>query len=122
MVAKVETHTPRFDSVKWALVVAIVMGGVYANSYFALESVLYRAIAGVVLAGIAVAIALQTEQGKSTWELAKEARVEIRKVVWPTPEERLQTTLIVVGVVIVVALILWGLDSGLSWVIKAFIG
>lgn len=122
MVTKVESQTSRFDSVKWVLVVLIIICGVYANSYFATESMLYRALAGVVLAAIAVAIALQTEQGRATWELAKEARVEIRKVVWPTPEERLQTTLIVVAVVIFVAFVLWALDSGLSWIIKGFIG
>ena len=59
---------------------------------------------------------------KAAWDLAKEARVEIRKVVWPSREETTQTTLIVVAVVIFVALILWGLDSGLSWLIKGIIG
>jgi|TARA_Y100000310_G_scaffold91044_2_gene88322 preprotein translocase subunit SecE len=122
MVTKVQNQTSRFDTVKWVLVVLIVAGGVYANSYYAMESMLYRALAGVVLAAIAVAIALQTEQGKATWELAKEARVEIRKVVWPTPEERRMTTLIVVAVVIFVAFVLWALDSSLSWAIKGFIG
>jgi len=122
MVTKVENQAARFDGLKWVLVLLIVIGGVYANSYFATESMLYRALAGVVLTAIAVAIALQTEQGRATWELAKEARVEIRKVVWPTPEERLQTTLIVVAVVIFVAFVLWGLDSGVSWLIKGFIG
>ncbi len=122
MVTKVEHQTSRFDSVKWLLVVVIVMGGVYANSYFALESMLYRALVGVVLAAVVVTIALQTEQGRAAWELAKEARVEIRKVVWPTPEESRQTTLIVVAVVIFVAFILWALDSSLSWLIKGFIG
>ena len=122
MVTKVENQAARFDGLKWVLVLLIVIGGVYANSYFATESMLYRALAGVVLTAIAVAIALQTEQSRATWELAKEARVEIRKVVWPTPEERLQTTLIVVAVVIFVAFVLWGLDSGVSWLIKGFIG
>ncbi len=122
MVTKVENQTSRFDGAKWVLVVLIVVAGAYANSYYATESMLYRALAGVVLAAIVVAIALQTEQGRATWELAKEARVEIRKVVWPTPEERRNTTLIVVAVVIFVAFILWALDSSLSWVIKGFIG
>lgn len=112
----------RFDNFKWLLVALVVVGGAYANSYFAMESMLYRALVGVVLASVVVAIALQTEQGRATWELAKEARVEIRKVVWPTPEERMQTTLIVVAVVIFVAFVLWALDSSLSWLIKGFIG
>jgi preprotein translocase subunit SecE len=45
------------------------------------------------------------------WRWLKEARTEIRKVVWPTRQETTQTTLIVVAVVLVMALVLWGLDS-----------
>ena len=69
-----------------------------------------------------VGVALQTENGAWAWNLAKEARVEVRKVVWPTTQETTQTTLIVVGVVILVALILWALDSSLSWGVRGVIG
>lgn len=122
MSSKVEDSTDRFDTVKWLLVLAIVIGGIYGNSVYAAVTLLYRALAGVALAGLVVAIGLQTVKGKAVWDLAKEARVEVRKVVWPTRQETTQTTLIVVAVVIFVALILWGLDSVLSWVIKGLIG
>lgn len=122
MSSKVEDSTDRFDTVKWLLVLAIVIGGIYGNSVYAAVTLLYRALAGVALAGVVVAIGLQTVKGKAVWDLAKEARVEVRKVVWPTRQETTQTTLIVVAVVIFVALILWGLDSVLSWVIKGLIG
>ncbi|WP_438504165.1 preprotein translocase subunit SecE [Acinetobacter towneri] len=52
----------------------------------------------------------------------KEARVEIRKVVWPTRQETMQTTLIVVAVVLVMALLLWGLDSLLGWLVSLIVG
>ena len=58
----------------------------------------------------------------SFWNLAKAARVEIRKVVWPTRQETTQTTLIVLGVVLLMALILWGLDSLLGWIVSSVIG
>ena len=74
------------------------------------------------MVSVVLGVALQTEKGAWAWNLAKEARVEIRKVVWPTTQETTQTTLIVVGVVIVVALILWGLDSSLSWGVRGIIG
>jgi preprotein translocase subunit SecE len=83
---------------------------------------LFRALAGVLVAAFTVGVALQTEKGAWVWNLAKEARVEVRKVVWPTPQETTQTTLIVVGVVILVALILWALDSSLSWGVRGVIG
>jgi len=112
----------RLDPFLWLVVVAIVLGGVYANTVFVAFNVVVRAVAGIGLAAVAVAIALQTERGGAAWSLAKEARVEVRKVIWPTREETTQTTMIVVAVVIVVALLLWGLDSGLSWGVKAAIG
>lgn len=122
MNAKVETPEYKLDAAKWLVVLLIVGGGVYANSYYATIEPLFRALAGVVVAGVALAVALQTEKGAWAWDLAKEARVEVRKVVWPTTQETTQTTLIVVVAVIFVALILWALDSTLSWGVRGVIG
>ena len=112
----------KFGAIWWLLIVAIILGGVYANTLYASVGVFYRALAGVGLMAVAVLMALQTISGRAAWDLAKEARVEVRKVVWPTRQETTQTTLIVVVVVIFVGLILWGLDSSLSWGIQAIIG
>lgn len=110
------------DPLLWLVVVGIVLGGVYANTLFVGVNVLVKAVAGIAMAGVAIAIALQTVRGRAGWDLAKEARVEVRKVIWPTQQETTQTTLIVVVVVIVVGLFLWALDSSLSWGIQAVIG
>ena len=122
MSSKSETSEYQLDALKWVIVLAIVGGGIYANSYYAAIEPLFRARAGVLFAAFAIGLALQTEKGAWAWNLAKEARVEVRKVVWPTTQETTQTTLIVVAVVIVVALILWGLDSSLSWGVRGVIG
>ena len=122
MSTKPETQEYRLDSAKWVVILAIIAGGIYANSYYAVVEPLYRALAGLGMAGLVVAIMLQTERGAAVWSLAREARVEIRKVVWPTPQETSQTTVIVVLVVIFVALVLWALDSGLSWGVRGVIG
>jgi preprotein translocase, SecE subunit, bacterial len=92
------------------------------NGYYADESLLYRVLALVAIALVAAAIGFRTSQGRAFWQLAKEARTEIRKVVWPTPQERLQTTLVVLALVFVVSLILWGLDSLLGWLVSGLIG
>ena len=122
MSSKAEAGEYQLDSLKWLLAMAIVAGGIYANSYYAVIEPLFRAIAGVLVAAFTVGVILQTEKGAAAWNLAKEARVEVRKVVWPTTQETTQTTLIVVGVVILVALILWALDSSLSWGVRGVIG
>ncbi len=112
----------KIDSLKWILVAAIVGAGVYGNSYFAAESMLYRVIGLLVLACVAGWIAAQTSKGSAFVNLCMDARTEIRKVVWPTRTETTHTTMIVVVAVIIVAIILWGLDSFLSWLISLIIG
>ncbi|WP_448215561.1 preprotein translocase subunit SecE [Endozoicomonas sp. 2B-B] len=112
----------RLDGLMWALVAVLLAAGVGGNVYFGEYSVLYRALALVALAAVAGFVALQTVKGDAFWTLVKEAKVEIRKVVWPTRQETVQTTLIVVAVVVIMGLILWALDSLLGWIISSLIG
>ena len=112
----------RFDGMKWLVVAALVAVAVVGNSYFANESLLYRVLGIVALAAAAGFVAMQTAKGASFWSLVKGSRTEIRKVVWPTRQETVQTTMIVVAFVLVVALILWGLDSFLGWLVSLAIG
>jgi preprotein translocase subunit SecE len=122
MNSKVEAESGRFDSLKWLLVVLLVAAGVVGNVYFAGQSLLYRVVGLLVLAVLAAFIALQTAKGAEFWKLVKEAKVEIRKVVWPTRQEATQTTLIVFALVLLTALILWGLDSLIGWLASRILG
>ena len=110
------------DIAKLLLVGLLLVGGVYANWYFRDQSVLYRALALIALAGACAAIAVNTAAGRSVWSLVKEARVEIRRVVFPSLDETTQTTLIVVAVVVVIALVLWVLDLAFGAIISNLIG
>ena len=114
----VETTASRLDSAKWIIVFILVAVAVVGNSYFADESLLYRVLGILVLAAVAGMVALQTAKGAAFWALVKGSRTEIRKVVWPTRQETVQTTMIVVGFVLLVAVILWGLDSLLGWLVS----
>ena len=122
MNVKAEAQDSRFDLVKWLVVAALVVVGVVGNQYFSAEPVLYRVLGLVVLGAVAAFVAFQTARGQAFAVLLKEARVEIRKVVWPTRQETMQTTLIVVAVVLVMALLLWGLDSLLGWLVSLIVG
>ena len=117
-----ETTTSRFDSIKWIVVFILVAVAVVGNSYYSDQSLLYRVLAIVAIAIVAGLVALQTAKGAAFWDLVKGSRNEIRKVVWPTGQETRQTTLIVVGFVLLVALMLWGLDSFLGWLVSLAIG
>ena len=122
MNSKAETESGRLDGLKWLLVVLLIAAGVVGNVYFASQSLLYRVIALLVLAIVAALVALQTAKGAEFWKLAKEAKIEIRKVVWPTRQEATQTTLIVFAFVLLTALILWGLDSLIGWLASRLLG
>ena len=111
------------DGFKWVVVVALVVAGVYGNSFYANDySVLIRAAVLVPMAAVAVWVALATARGAAFGRLMKESRAEIRRVVWPTRQETTQTTLVVVLVVAVAALVLWGLDWVLNLLISQVIG
>ena len=109
------------DAVKWVVVTALVVVAIWGNGYYAEISPLYRALAILALALVAAFVGLQTEQGKAFNQLRKDAAIELRKVVWPTRQETVQTTLIVLVFVVIVALILflmdWVLNGLVSWVI-----
>ena len=122
MNSKVSSDVSKFDSLKWLVVIAVLAAGVVGNSVYANESLLYRVLALVALAVIAGYVALKTAKGQAFFTLFKEAKNEIRKVVWPTRQETLQTTVIVVVAVLIVGLLLWGLDTLLGWVVSGFIG
>ncbi|MAA65732.1 MAG: preprotein translocase subunit SecE [Alteromonadaceae bacterium] len=122
MESKIAQAPGRFDVVKWLVVFVLIAAGVVGNLYFGAESILYRALGLVALALVAAFVALQTSRGRRFALLLKEARVEIRKVVWPTRPELVQTTVIVVAFVLVVALLLWGMDSLISWLVSGVIG
>lgn len=122
MNAKVENNGGALDSVKWLLVFALVAVGVVGNYYYSAESLLYRVLALLALAVVAGWIALQTDKGRKFAALVTEAKAEVRKVVWPTRQELIQTTMIVVVFVLFMALVLWGLDSLIGWIVSLVIG
>jgi len=122
MNAKVEAKESRLDLLKWLVVAVLVVVAVVANQYYSAQPIFYRVLGILVMAAVAGFIALQTVKGRAFFILAKEARAEIRKVVWPSRQETTQTTLIVVAVVLVMALVLWGLDSLLGWLVSMIVG
>lgn len=110
------------DGIKWLVVVALVALAVAGNMYYQQYSLLYRVLGVLALALLAGFVAVQTVKGAAFWQLIKEAKTEVRKVVWPTRQETVQTTLIVLAFVLLMSLILWALDSFLGWLVSLVIG
>ena len=117
-----EVQQSRHDGLKWAAVVALLLVAIVGNTFFADVALLYRVIGVVLLCVAAGALALMTAKGKSLVVLAQEAKKEIQRVVWPTRPETIQTTAIVLVAVLVVGLVLWLIDTLLSWAMSGVIG
>ena len=111
------------DFIKYALAVLLVAAGVFAYIWFEQWPGALRALA--VAAGLVagVAVFLTSLKGAQTREFLSEARFELRKVVWPTREEAIRTTWVVIVVVIVIALMLAVFDffiqAAVKWVLAA---
>ncbi len=114
--------SPVVEFGKWLVVAILLAAAAGINVAFSEESLLYRVLGIVAVGLVAGFIALQTVKGLQFANLIKEARIEIRKVVWPSHQETLQTTLLVLVVVLVAAFVLWLLDSGLGWLASRIIG
>lgn len=117
-----EVQESRHDGAKWAVVVILVVLAVVGNSYFAEQAMLYRVLGVVALGVAAAAVALTTAKGRSLADLARNSRKEIQRVVWPTRQETIQTTAIVLVAVLVVGLLLWLIDTVLGWAMSGIIG
>jgi len=122
MNAKVETERSGFDTVKLILAVLVLIAGIVGFYYFEAQSQLYRVLGLLAVTGIAVAIVMQTAMGRGTWRFAVDSRTEVRKVVWPSRQETVQTTLIVFAMVLVMGIVLWLFDTALGAILKALTG
>ncbi len=111
-----------FDWLKWIFIAVLVVLGVWANYRYSQVDWALRFAGWILLACFLLFVAFQTVMGRAIWRFSKEARAELRKVVWPTRPETVQTTTIVVAMVVVMSIILWGLDSLLLWVVSLLSG
>jgi len=122
MASPTDTRGSQIDGVKIAFAVGLLGIGVVGFYIYSDESLLYRVLGLVALAALAAGVLYTTGPGQRTWRFAQDARVELRKVVWPTRTEATQTTLIVLAVVVLVGVFLWLLDTLLQWAFGAITG
>ena len=122
METKVEEQPTIVDTAKLVFAVAVVVAGLVGYYYFADGSALLRALAVILSLAIAAAVALTSVQGRSLWKFVQGARVELNKVVWPTREETIQTTLVVLVVAMFGGVFFWALDFFLLWLTTRITG
>lgn len=118
MIAKTEEQSSGLDTVKLLLAMAILVAGVFGFYYFEGESQLLRVLGVIAMSVLSFVVLVTTMIGQKGLGFAKDARTEVRKVVWPTRQETVQTTLAVLVMVLIVAIMLWLVDMFLGWGIR----
>jgi preprotein translocase subunit SecE len=110
------------DKVKLAVAILIVIAGVAGYYVLANQATWIRwlpVVGSLVLGGLVAAFSRYGAEFRRFVELA---RIELRKIVWPTRQETGQTTLVVFIFVIIAGVFFWLLDLALAWATKALTG
>jgi len=110
MDSKADTEPTALDTAKLALAFAILIGGVVGYYYYAELPLVVRVLFVLVALAVGAWVALQSAQGQLLWKFIQASRVELRKVVWPTREETVQTTIAVLVFATIMGVFFWLLD------------
>ena len=110
------------DTALMTLSILVLLAGVVAFYWFDEDSLPLRL--GMVAGGLVVAGGLLwiSWYGREFRQFAQAARVELRKVVWPSREDTVRTTIMVIAFAIVMGLFFWVLDMILTWMIRLLTG
>ena len=107
------------DVARYVLAALLVVAGLVVYWWFkgqwAAPLPTIAAAAGLVLGGL---VFLTSAKGHDVRHYLAESRFELRKVVWPTRQEAMRLTWVVMFVVVVVSLILAGFDVTIRWLIE----
>lgn len=104
------------DVFVWLVIAVLLAVMLWINYSFPVSSPV-RVIIWLSWLAVSLVLAFFTSQGKSFLVFAKEAKIELQKVFWPTRQETIQTTSIVMVMVAVTGFALWALDSLMLWMI-----
>ena len=122
MNTKAEIENTALDTAKLVIAAALLLAGILAFYHFVAYSLLWRVIGLLAAAGGAAAIALQSAPGRRLWQFGRDSHMEVRKVVWPTRQETVQTTLVVVVMVLILGIVLWLFDTVLMAILRFLTG
>src|SRR5690348_10004185 len=122
METRVEEQPTIVDTAKLALGVLILLAGLVGYYYFADSSALLRTVGVLLALALGAVAALAALQGRTLWKFILGARIELSKVVWPTREETIQTTIVVLVVALIGGVIFFSLDFFLGWIVTRITG
>lgn len=119
---EIETGAGAADTLKLVLAIAFAMGGMAGFYWFAARPMYERV--GMVLLGLVLGtvLAMWSAPGRGFWSMVEGSRTEVRRMVWPTRQETVQTTLALLVFVIILGVLMLLIDMGLAWAVEKLVG
>ena len=117
MATNAESNSSMIDIIKLLIALALLIASIFVFYQFE-DSVLFGVLGLLAVAGVGLGVAATSTQGKGLLSFMGAARTEVRKIVWPSRQETMQTTLMVFIIVVILSIILWFIDMLLGWGIK----
>jgi len=111
-----------WDNAKLTSAVLLILFGIGAFYYLDAHSMLLRVIGLLIIGSIATAIAYNTTIGQQTWQFFLDSKMEVDKMVWPSQDETIQTTVVVVLMVLAMSILLWIFDALLMTLVRYLTG
>jgi preprotein translocase subunit SecE len=105
------------DNIKLVLAALLLAAGVAGFYYLGESAAIVRLAAIAAGAAAGIAVAWLTAPGKQFVAFVRDSVTEVKKVVWPTRKESLQTAGIVFAFVLVMAVFLWVSDKTLEYLL-----
>ena len=110
------------DTLLLLVSVIMLLGGITAYYFYQDMAITpVRVVGLLVVVALASWVAAQSQKGATFFRFLKESDIERRKVVWPSHQETVQTSLMVIVVTIIISLFLAAVDWGLGALIKSLL-
>ncbi len=122
MVVNMESQSPKFEAMLIGFAVLLFAFGIVGQFFFSSQPMLYRFVAFMLTTTAAIFMVTRTSTGRRLWAFWQDSIVELRKVVWPTKQETIHSTVAVLAMVFIMGLVLWSIDAILvrlvAWIIR----
>jgi len=122
MNGKAETQGGRLEALKLWIAILMMVAGIAGFYYFADVIIVLRVLGLLAVAAVSIAVAYQTSVGRQVVGFVTGAQNEVRRMVWPSRTETLQTTMAVIFIVLLVGVFLWLLDMFLLRAVQFLTG
>jgi preprotein translocase subunit SecE len=119
---QVEAADGGAEKLKLVMAVGLVIAGIVGYYYLSTRPEWQRWLTMVGGLVLGLLVFFVSSYGRRFWNFVLDSRIELRKVVWPSREETMQTTMVVFGFVVIAGLFFWLLDLFLAWATKLLTG